>query len=149
MPLLKKVFAWVRAAQPTQPLSVGVWFNNEVLNEFQLGASDIVSFHNYNDAKSLEAQIAELKQHGRPVVCTEWLRRGHSDVGSCLPIFKRERVGCYNWGLVSGKTQTIYSWGSKEGAPEPPLWFHDLLRADGTPYREAEVKLFRELTGRP
>jgi hypothetical protein len=27
------------------------------------------------------------------------------------------------------------------------VWFHEVLRPDGTPYRQAEVDLIRELTG--
>jgi hypothetical protein len=27
-----------------------------------------------------------------------------------LPRFEQERIGCFNWGLVSGKTQTIFPW---------------------------------------
>lgn len=57
------------------------------------------------------------------------------------------QVGCYNWGLVSGKTQTIYPWGSKKGSPEPNVWAHDLLRRDGTPFDPKEVALFKKLTG--
>jgi hypothetical protein len=33
-----------------------------------------------------------------------------------------------------------------ETGEEPPLWFHDMLRTDGTPYREEEAQLIRELT---
>ncbi|UCF17097.1 MAG: hypothetical protein JSW59_06480, partial [Phycisphaerales bacterium] len=130
------------------PLSVGVWFENRELNDYQLSASDVITFHNYGNAKSLSGQIRRLKKHGRPLICTEWLRRGHSDVASSLPIFKKEQVGCYNWGLVSGKTQTIYAWGTKKGAPEPKIWFHDLLRKDGTPFDPKEAYLFRQLTNR-
>ena len=61
-----------------------------------------------------------------------------------LPIFKREGVGCINWGLVSGKTQTIYPWGSPPGAPEPEEWFHDVFRCDGSPYKVEEVEFIRE-----
>jgi hypothetical protein len=82
------------------------------------------------------------------VVCTEWLRRQVSAVESHLPLFKRENVGCYNWGLVYGKTQTIYPWGSKEGSPEPDIWFHDLLKKDGRPFDPEEIELFRALTGK-
>jgi hypothetical protein len=65
-----------------------------------------------------------------------------------LPIFKEEKVGCYNWGLVSGKTQTIYPWGSKKGGPEPKVWFHDIFRPDGTAFDAREVALIREITAR-
>ncbi|HPD31881.1 MAG TPA: cellulase family glycosylhydrolase [Phycisphaerae bacterium] len=148
LPLLKKVFEWARAAGPSQPLSAGLWYDNKELNEFQLAASDVITFHNYNDAKSLTDQIAELKKHGRPVICTEWMRRPVSVVQSHLPIFARHRVGCINWGLVSGKTQTIYPWGSKQGAPEPKPWFHDLFHKDGTPYDPAEIAMFKELSAK-
>ena len=66
----------------------------------------------------------------------------------CLPIFKKESVGCLDWGLVSGKTQTIYPWGSPGGSAEPELWFHDVFHSDGTPYRLEEVDFIREITGR-
>jgi hypothetical protein len=63
-----------------------------------------------------------------------------------LPIFREENVGCYNWGLVSGKTQTIYPWGSPMGAPEPKIWFHDIFRPDGSPFDPEEVAFIRKLT---
>lgn len=147
LPLLCKVFEWARAAGPSQPLTVGTWYGNPVLDTFQFAASDIITFHNYGPADELAKQIADLRRFSRPLMCTEWLRRGHSDVATCLPVFHAERVGCINWGLVSGKTQTIYPWGSPQGGPEPALWFHDILRADGTPFDPAEVELFRKLTG--
>lgn len=146
LPLLCKVFEWARSSDPSQPLTAGLWCENTRLNAFQLEASDVITFHNYNDAGSLASQIVKLRQHGRPLICTEWLRRGHSDVATCLPVFSRERVGCCNWGLVSGKTQTVYPWGSAAGAPEPAVWFHDLLRRDGSPFDPKETRLFRILT---
>jgi len=148
LPLLKKAFEWARAAGPSQPLSAGVWYDNKELNAFQLAASDVITFHNYNDAKSLTDQIAELKKLGRPVICTEWMRRPVSVVQSHLPIFAKEHVAAINWGLVSGKSQTIYPWGSKQGAPEPKPWFHDLFHKDGTPYDPAEIAVFKELTSK-
>ena len=148
LPLLCKAFEWARDAGPAQPLTAGLWCDNEALNTFQMASSDVITFHNYSDAQNLAAQIADLRRYGRPLVCTEWLRRGHSEVAACLPVFHRERVGCCNWGLVSGKTQTIYPWGSKEGAPEPAVWFHDLLMKEGSPYDPEEIKIFRALTGR-
>jgi hypothetical protein len=54
-------------------------------------------------------------------------------------LLKENGVGAINWGLVSGKTNTIYPWGSPEGAPEPKVWFHDIFRDDGTPFDASEV----------
>jgi hypothetical protein len=147
LPLLRKAFEWARAAAPTQPLTAALWFDNKELNEFQLGASDVVTFHNYLDAESVSRQIEALKVHGRPVMCTEYMARTMgSRFETHLPVFKEEGVGCYNWGLVSGKTQTIYQWGSAEGTPEPDVWFHDILRQDGTPFDSQEVQLIKSLT---
>jgi len=159
LPLVQSVFEWARAANPSQPLSVGVWFENKKLNDFQLGASDVITFHNYNAAQDLERQIAELKTHGRSLICTEWMARTRGSlVSTNLPVFARERVGCLNWGLVAGKTNTIYSWRRpldslnpakwfRDKTAEPKVWFHDLFRTNGTPYDPAEIALFKKLTG--
>ena len=149
MPFLKKVFEWARETVPNQPLTAGVWAGMKELNDFQLSNSDIITFHNYHDVTSLTNQISTLKKLGRPVICTEWLlRKNGGTVQNFLPIFKKEKVGCYNWGLVSGKTQTIYSWESKKDDPAPKIWFHDLLKKDGTPFDQEEIKLFKKLTDR-
>ena len=65
-----------------------------------------------------------------------------------LPILKREQIGAYNWGLVSGKTNTIYAWDTPmpDGA-QPKLWFHDIFHQDGTPYKQNEVNLIKSITG--
>ena len=67
-----------------------------------------------------------------------------------LPYFKEQNVGAYCWGFVAGKSQTIYPWDSwqKKYDAEPKLWFHDILRANGMPYDEQEVKLIRRLTAK-
>jgi hypothetical protein len=140
-------FRWARAAQPSQPLTVGIWYGNQTLNTYQLAASDVITFHNYGNADALARQIRDLKKLGRPVVCTEYMARTQgSRFATHLPIFKKEQVGCYNWGLVSGKTQTIYPWGSKEGAAKPKVWFHDVFRQDGTPFDAEEVAAIKKLT---
>jgi hypothetical protein len=152
MPLMKEVFAWARAARPQQPLSVGLWRYDKAfkeLNDAQLAMSDVITFHHYGPAKDLERLIGDLKKHGRPVICTEWMARTRdSNVATHLPIFHKEHVGCYNWGLVAGKTNTIFPWGSKQGTPPPKVWFHDLFRPDGIPFDANEIALFRKLTSR-
>lgn len=148
LPLLKKAFQWARQAEPSQPLTVALWFNNIALNELILSESDIITFHNYSDVASLVEQIAELKNHNRPLVCTEYMARTRGSLFvTHMPIFKQEGVGCINWGLVSGKTNTIFPWGSQEGTPEPELWFHDILRSDGTPFDAQEMEFIRSITG--
>ena len=64
---------------------------------------------------------------------------------SHMPVFKEENIGCYNWGFVDGKTNTIYMWDSVYVA-EPEVWFHDIFRQDGTPYSQDEIDLIKSLT---
>jgi hypothetical protein len=155
--LLKKVFAWAKEANPSQPLTAAPWYGDwsspekmGPFNRFLFEESDIVTFHNYSDIDDMANRIGQLKRYNRPVICTEYMARPmNSTFQSVLPLMKQENVGAYNWGFVSGKTQTIYPWDSwqKTYTSEPPVWFHDIFRPDGTAYREEEVKLIRELTG--
>lgn len=146
LPLLKAVFKWASTIDTKQPVTAGVWARYPRLRKFQLANSDVITFHNYKNAERLEKEIKELKALGRPIICTEWMARTlDSRVETCLPVFERENVGCINWGLVAGKTNTIYPWLNAKGSKEPELWFHDLFRADGTPYRQSEIDLFKQL----
>ena len=92
-----------------------------------------------------------MKRYHRPVICTEFMARPvGSTFDGVLPLAQVEKVGVINWGFVAGKTQTYLPWDSWRHPyvdDQPPVWFHDVLRPDGTPYREAEVRLIRRLTG--
>jgi hypothetical protein len=154
--LLRDTYAWAREANPTQPVSSGVWRGNwadpDKLSDFekvQLGESDIITFHCYADLKETSLCVEHLRHWGRPVVCTEYMARpAGSTFNPILGYFKEQQVGAYNWGFVSGKTQTIYPWDSwtKQYTGEPPVWFHDIFRADGAPYRQSEVDYIRSVT---
>ncbi len=148
LPLLRKAFEWAWEIRPSQPLSSGVWFMDvPSMNAAQLEWSDVITFHNYNDTTSLKQALDSLKQRGRPVICTEYMARtNNSRFVTHLPVFKRYGVTAINWGLVSGKSNTIFPWGSKEGSPEPKTWFHDVFRKDGSPYDVSETTLIRNLT---
>jgi hypothetical protein len=53
-----------------------------------------------------------------------------------------------SWGLVAGRTQTQHPWSSwldAEPQPEPAVWFHDILRPDGTPFDPEETAFLRDL----
>ena len=148
--LFRKTVSWIREIDPSQPITAGVYLDHPKLNRELLTASDVVSFHNYEDSRSLEKQIEDLKTHGRPLLCTEYLNRlDGSLLETFLPVFKRERIGCFNWGLVAGKTQTIHSWQKRGNEEEPPVWFHDILRQDGSPFSRREIELLREITAAP
>lgn len=150
LPLLQETFGWAREVAPTQPLTAGNWNRAapfDELNRYQGLASDVTTFHSYEDAETVGRLIEELGHLGRPVICTEYLARTtDSYFETHLPLFRDAGVGCLNWGLVAGRTQTYYPWGSPPGAPEPAVWYHDIFRADGTPYDEAEVELIRAVT---
>ena len=156
--LVKLSFEWAREVGPSQPLTVGVWRGPEwsdldkqnLVHRAALELSDVISFHDYGAPDSLRKRIGELRKYDRPLLCTEYLARGNgSTFESNLPVMKEERVAAYNWGLVDGKTQTKYPWSTWQmpilGEPDP--WHHEIFHQDGSPYREAEVKLIRELTG--
>jgi hypothetical protein len=157
--LLPKAFAWARAENPIQPLTSGVWDGDwsnadseSATTKIQLAESDIITFHNYGWPEAFEARIKELLPLGRPIICTEYMARGAgSTFDNTLPIAKRYNVGAINWGFVAGKTQTYFPWDSWQRPyvlEQPMVWFHDIFRQDGTPYRQHEVDLIRELTGR-
>lgn len=147
-PLLRNVVQWARQVNPSQPITIGVYNPNfTAFNRFQLENSDIISFHNYQDTVSLKAALDTLTRLGKPVICTEYMKRPTgSTFVYCLPILRRYGVGAINWGLVSGKTQTNYPQGNKGGEPEPTLWYHDIFREDGTPFQQEEIHLIRALT---
>lgn len=84
-------------------------------------------------------------------MANEWLNRASvSKVNTCLPVFKKENVGCMHWGLVNGKTQTHLHYGSRPGAETPAAaaWQHDIYRGNHEPYDENELRLFRGYTGK-
>jgi len=150
MPLLIKAFGWGREVNPSQPLSSGVWdFNLKELSSFQLKHSDVITYHNYSDEINHQAMIDSLKLYNRPMVCTEYMaRRYNSLFSNIMPILKAQNIGAINWGFVSGKTNTIYAWDTPvPDGSEPELWFHDIFRKDGTPYKGDEIQVILDLTG--
>lgn len=152
LPLLKSVFKWGREVGPIQPLTAGIWagwLTN--LNRFQLNNSDIITYHNYEYVDGHKNQIDTLKQkYGRPLICTEYMARTKGSLfQTILPLLKDQHVGAINWGLVSGKTNTIYAWDAPmQSGEEPSLWFHDVFRKDGSPFSKNEVETIMKLTGK-
>ncbi len=150
MPLLKNIFQWAWSVRPSQPLTVGVWFEEfPSINAFQLSNSDVISFHNYGDTNSLKQTIDSLEKKGRPIICTEYMARKQNSLFiTHLPIFKQHKVAAINWGFVSGKSNTIFPWGSKLGSPEPAIWFHDILRKDGSSFDKKETDFIKKINSR-
>ena len=154
--LLPEAFAWAREAKPTQPLTSGVWRDSDNVTKLdtckriQIAHSDVVSFHSYGDAASLGRCIENLSAYGRPLLCTEFMARPNkSTFEPHLGMMKEHKVAAYCWGFINGKSQTIYPWDSwkKAYTAAPPVWFHDVLQPDGTPFSQDEVACIRRLTG--
>jgi hypothetical protein len=157
--LLPKAFAWARAADPTQPLTSGIWTGDwssadklSPMARMQLDLSDVISFHNYDDAAEFEKRVKWLQRYNRPLLCTEYMARGNkSTFEGTLPVAKKHKVAAINWGFVAGKTQTNLPWDSWQKPyvdREPAVWFHEIFYPDGRPYRAEEVDLIRKLTGK-
>ena len=151
LPLLKKAFGWAQEVRPSQPLTSGVWENTlKELNEFQLANSDVISYHCYSGPETQQEAIDTLKRYGRPLVCTEYMARTKNcTFQNTMPVLKANNVAAINWGFVAGKTNTIFAWDEPlPDLEEPPVWFHDIYRSDGTPYSQEEINLIRSLTGK-
>ncbi|TGE29951.1 1,4-beta-xylanase [Hymenobacter metallicola] len=151
LPLLRNVFAWARAVNPDQPLSVGLWaWDFQALNTYQALHSDIITYHSYDDVATHQRLIELLETHGRPLICTEYMARPrNSRFATIMPLLNKQNVGAINWGLVDGKTNTKYQWDTPlPDGSEPTEWFHEVFRRDGTPYRADEAELIRKLNGR-
>lgn len=156
--LLPQAFAWARSTQPTQPLTSGVWHGDwsnpdklEPMAKEQIELSDVESFHNYADPADFRQHIQWLEQYGRPIICTEYMARPmKSTFQGILPVAKELKVGAINWGFVQGRSQTYLPWDSWQHPyvhKQPAVWFHDIFRANGRPYRPAEVAFIKQITG--
>ncbi len=152
LPLLKAIFEWARAVDPDQPLTAGPWNFSPMfddLNRFMFENSDVVSFHNYAGPEVLTAFInfIRLIADGRPVICSEYMARtAGSTFSGCLPVMRENNVSAINWGLVSGRTQTVYPWGWDESKGEPEVPFHDVFRPDGTLLVPEEAAVFEQVS---
>ena len=156
--LLPKVFAWARAARPSQPLTAAVWQGDwsadekmSAVDRIIVENSDVISFHNYDSPGEFERRVLWLLRFQRPILCSEYMARGNnSTFAGTLPLAKKYKVAAYNWGFANGKTQTNLPWDSWQKPytdREPAMWFHDILTFDGKPYRPEEVEFIRQMTG--
>ena len=149
---------WAREVNPSQPLTIGIYewdikwdsMNNlSELNQFILNNSDIISFHSYASKKEVLRKVNELQNYNRPILCTEYIAREYENTfENVLPIFNDNKIGAYNWGLVSGKTNTIYPWKSWDSTytGPPKKWHHDIFYKDGKPYSSDEIELIKSLS---
>jgi hypothetical protein len=114
-PLLVQVAGWVRAVNPSQPITTPVWTNPSSPNytafqKTQMDNSDVISFHSYENAAMTQMAITNFKNYaaGRPVICTEYMARAqNSTFEPHMQIMKDENVIAINWGLVSGTARAL------------------------------------------
>lgn len=153
--LVEKLFQWGREVNPSQPLSVCLWIGDwreghmSALDQYAADHSDIITYHNYDALTEMQSRTKLLERFNRPLICTEYMARPRgSTFEYMLPFFKKHNIGAINWGFVAGKSQTIYPWDSwqKQYTAEPPVWFHDVFRPDGTPYDANEVAFIKMMT---
>ncbi|MBC7381549.1 MAG: cellulase family glycosylhydrolase [Bacteroidia bacterium] len=154
--LLQKVFIWTRSANPSQPITSGIWAGDwsnadslKPIEKMMVEQSDIISFHNYDSGEEIEKRIQWLQRYNRPIICTEYMSRGNgSTFEGSMPVAKKYKIAIFNWGLVSGKSQTIFPWDSwsKKYTTQPDLWFHDIFYRDGKPYKQTEVDFITKIT---
>ena len=142
--LLNATMQWAREVGPLKtPLTVAIrGSNDKSLEKLILETVDVISFHNYDNITGLAAQTQYLlSTYGRPVVCSEYMARPqNSTFDPNLGYLRNQSVFAFNWGFVSGRSQTIYPWNSwtMQYNESLDVWFHDVLRDDGSPYNEAE-----------
>lgn len=161
LPFLREVFKWAREVNPSQPLTAPVWRlpgidsgTDMPIVAFVLENSDVISFHSYADLNVTTRFVNMLLKFNRPLVCSEWMARTKgSTYLNILPLFKKHKVASFSYGLVNGKQQCHLPWNpvDKDGkkipyTEEPPVWFHDIFRPDGTPWDEAECRFIRSMT---
>ena len=156
--LLPRAFAWAREVKATQPLTSGIWHEDPTahdkltsMGKLQLELSDIISFHNYDEPVKFKEEVKWLETFERPVICTEYMARPRgSTFESILPVAKEDKIAAFNWGFVAGKSQTFLPWDSWEkpyvNGRVPAVWFHDVFRTNGKPYRPAETAYIRKIT---
>ena len=119
--LVDVVFDWAREIDPSQPLTVGVW--------------------EYDDKHRPVANAMNRVALERSDIVSFHCYEARPTLNAVID------VDAIDWGLVDGRTQTRFpwrSWTEPVGDDEP--WFHELLRADGSPYSETEAATFRRLT---
>ena len=161
LPMMKKVFGWLREEDVKQPLTSDVWGAGSEgpyggLNDPRIYAdvereaielSDIITFHFYGDYAHARMYLKVLREYDRPLINTEWLHRPfRSLIQTHLPLWKKEKVGSYFFGFVNGKSQFNFVWEVIKKLPDidTRLWMHDIFHSDFTPYDEDEIEVIRE-----
>ena len=154
LPLMREAFKWGWEINPDQPLTApyaSLMANDDRSNlaiwGFLAENCDIMSFHCYNPMNTLmDKYITPLKKMNRPIICTECVGRPANTLFDMYTICRKENIGVLSFGLYDSRMQCKFHWDSKPGAAEPKVWFHDIFKADGTPYDPKEIEFIKEIT---
>ena len=159
IPLIKLMFKTVREMDPSQPLCADIYYWTSLKNlrdneQVCADLSDVISWHNYQPLEKFVTAYEDLKRFNRPILLTEWLNRiSHQEVREIYPIIYLERINCWCWGFVAGKTQTYEPWDSlwdqyyaADGKTNYDFtrWQHDLFRPNLRPYDPKEIELIKK-----
>ena len=141
LPLMNASLRWARDTDPEQPIAVAVWSRlASAMSAHKLELSDFITFQSFDAPEQTEALLSYLARFERPIICTDWLMRQRgNDFDNILPLFARYKVGWFNRGLVNGRTQKWIQQVEFRSAEHPDLWQHDVLKEDGSPYRQEEI----------
>ncbi|MBQ9511518.1 MAG: cellulase family glycosylhydrolase [Clostridia bacterium] len=158
LPLIRLMFDTVRALDPVQPLASDVWWwgNPDSIRPFDklsLELSDVISWHCYKPFEQFVVDYERLTHFNRPILLTEWLHRiNRQKVRDVYPLLYLEKINCWCWGFVAGKTQTYEPWDSlweqydkTDGKVDYDFtcWQHDLYRPSLRPYDPEEIRLIK------
>lgn len=158
-PYLVKAFEITRSFNPIQPCSACCWSydeNNKPFKEIELIAlelSDVITYHGYMNYEKHHETVTYLKdKYQRPLFNTEWLHRiWHNNVHDLYPYFRKNKIACFNWGWVTGKSQTREPWEwlfneydkNKNRDWDFSKWQHDLVRPNLRPYDYKEYEIIK------
>ena len=158
MEWLEKMVHWCREENLCQPITASIiwdpdrdadvssptWEKRRQVEAMM----DLHNFHSYDCARNFGAEIDYTldrirKISNRPIVCTEaMIRVNGSSVQRTLPVFAREHVHVYLWGLYNNDWNWSVKWGRSTYDAFDPM-FHDFLWADGDAYDAREFPFIR------
>ena len=154
---LEKAFEVARSLNPIQPCASCSWSYDEDDKPFReieikaLEMSDVIMYHGYMSFEKHHNTVTYLKNtYQRPLFNTEWLHRiWHNNVVDLFPYFRENNIACFNWGWVSGKSQTREPWewlfneydNGRGRDWDFSKWQHDLVRPNLRPYDYKEYEI--------
>ncbi len=148
--VIKLSSQWARSYDPIQPITYGLWARSpefkKKFDKVQFENSDVVSYHSYGNLREQILRHKELKKLNKPVFCKEWMGRIlGSTYNPILQYHKQNKIWSFAFGLVAGKMETWRPWPHHDTPETKGIWFHDLYKADHTPYCPEEIEYIKRV----